>query len=359
MGAKIRPCIVSMSLLILAIQAVHSLEGDTEMVWPAVLEITQASTHEANLLFQKVIEDAVTLELERTGLRVISFRRLAAGEKLASEVKTDLSDLARKAAADFVLMSSYAIEGNTIRIDFTWYDTAEDLVTATASKISRMDLTLDRVIKEAVTEILESQKERISTLVKEVEKKESEEAEQSREEQALKDRITPREEGAEPLLKRFEVSVGLSPFIATGDVSAYFKFGLMPILYGGYRIPLPSGFITVGLFAGISIFQAEGFIASSENLLIPVGPDLRYTLGRGGPIELYASLAAGPAVFMVTVEGTDRYVKIIPFATAGIGFSLPFNETFGFTVDASYAVFFDKESLLMGFTPAGCLYMRF
>ncbi len=62
---------------------------------------------------------------------------------------------------------------------------------------------------------------------------------------------------------------------------------------------------------------------------------------------------------MVNVEGTGQFTKILPFVTAGIGFSLPFSEPFGFAVDASYAVYFDTDGLLMGFTPAGYLFVRF
>jgi hypothetical protein len=219
-----------------------------------------------------------------------------------------------------------------------------------------MDLALDRTIQEAVTEILESEKMRIASLVREVERKEKPELSEAA--------AAGLEAGGEPqkeikLDKRFEVSAGLSPFIATGDVSEYFKLGLMPVLYGGYRIPLQNGIITIGLMAGINIFQAEGLIASSENLLIPVGPDIRYTFSPGGTVDLYARLAGGPALFIVNVEGTDQFTKILPFAAVGIGFSLPIGETFGFAVDASYAVYFDTAGLLMGFTPAGYLFVRF
>ncbi len=339
-----------------------------QKVWPSVLELTQASTQEENPLFQKVIEEVVTLEMERAGLRVISHRDLASQRKLSSQgevagalgmsgaAAVDVFELAREAEVDFALLSTYAIDGRTIRIDFSWFDVGENRSRAPISRTSRMDLALDRIIKEAVTEILELEKERIASLVREVERKEKPES--SEEPTAGLDGV--REPRAEIKLgKRFEVATGLSPFIATGNVSEFFKLGLMPVLYGGYRIPLQNGIIAIGLIAGINIFQAEGLIASSENLLIPVGPDFRYTFSPGGGVEFYVRLAAGPALFMVNVEGTGQFTKILPFVTAGIGFSLPFSETFGFAVDASYAVYFDTDGLLMGFTPAGYLFVRF
>jgi hypothetical protein len=360
--------------MILMIQAAYCQEGNMEKLWPLVLEITQASTRGENPLFQKVIEDAVTLEMEQAGLRVVSRRELfsqgeidspgeaaSKGEVSGDSATTgtaavDVFELAREAEAEFALLSTYSIVGSTIQIDFSWFDIGENRSTAPTSRSSRMDLALDRTIREAVTEILESEKARIVSLIREVERKEKPQ---------ITDGPTAAIEAArEPraeikLDKRFEVSAGLSPFIATGDVSEFFKLGLMPVLYGGYRLPLQNGILTIGLIAGINIFQAEGLIASSENLLIPVGPDIRYTLSPGGTIDLYARLAGGPALFIVNVEGADRHQKILPFATAGIGFSLLISETFGFAVEASYAVYFDTAGLLMGFTPGIYLFVRF
>ena len=76
MRGKLQPYIVSLSLMFLMIQTIYCQEGNMEKVWPSVLELTQASTQEENPLFQKVIEEVVTLEMERAGLRVISQREV-------------------------------------------------------------------------------------------------------------------------------------------------------------------------------------------------------------------------------------------------------------------------------------------
>jgi len=154
---------------------------------------------------------------------------------MSGAAAVDVFELAREAEVDFALLSTYAIDGRTIRIDFSWFDVGENRSRAPISRTSRMDLALDRIIKEAVTEILELEKERIASLVREVERKEKPES--SEEPTAGLDGV--REPRAEIKLdKRFEVAAGLSPFIATGNVSEFFKLGLMPVLYGGYRIPL-------------------------------------------------------------------------------------------------------------------------
>jgi hypothetical protein len=336
----------------LMIQTVCSQEGGRVKVWPLVLEVTRATTQEANPLFQRVIEEAVTLEMERTGLRVISHREILEASEISDPI--DPIELGRKVEAEFVLSSTYAVTDGTIEIGFSWFDLGENRRRPTVYRTSRMDLALDRIIRGAVTEILEAEKERIAGLVREVEQEAA-----TGEETSAKLEGPNQEETSMELQKRFEVSVGFSPFIATGDVSAYFKFGFMPLLYGGYRIPLQNGILAIGLMAGINIFQAEGLIASSQNLLIPVGPELRYTFSQGGAFELYARVAGGPALFVVNVEETGQFTKIIPFATTGIGFSFPLSETLGLTIDASYAVYFDTASLLMGFTPAGCFFVRF
>jgi TolB-like protein len=325
-----------------------------EKVGPLVLALAQASTQEENPVFQKVIEEAVTLELKRAGLRVISQREATKSSEVLAADTAEILKLGKQGGAEFVLNSKYSVTGSTIRIDLSWLDVGENRSGPTISRTSRLDLALDRIIREAVTEILDSERDRIASLVKEV--KREEKPDSSRE--SATDGAASADLEVK-LDKRFEVSVGFSPFIATGDVSEYFKLGLMPVLYGGYRFALHNGILAIGLMAGINLFQAEGLIASSQNLLIPVGPDLRYTFSRGGVVDLYARLAGGPALFLVNVEGTGQFTKIIPFATAGIGFTLPLSETLGLAVDASYAVYFDTDSLLMGFTPAAYIFVRF
>ncbi len=364
-----RPLIVALILAFLIVRAAccqetvgqeaADQEGRMEKLWPLVLEVTQESTQEENPLFQKVIEEAVTLEMGRTGLRVVSLSEVFEASETSD---IDLFELGKKAEAEFVLSSTYSVTAGTIQIGFSWFDVGENRSRPTVYRSSRVDLALDRIIREAVSEILESEKDRIASLVKEVEREErtTSNGKATTDEQAsAKLEGASQKETSIELRKRFEVSAGLSPFIATGNVSEYFKLGLMPLLYGGYRIPLQGGIIAIGLMAGINIFQAEGLITSSRNLLIPAGPDLRYTFSSGGPIELYARLAGGPALFIVNVKGTGQFTKILPFATAGIGFSFPLSETLGLTIDASYAIYFDTDGLLMGFTPAGYFFVRF
>ena len=65
---------------------------------------------------------------------------------------------------DFVLVLDYELKGDTIFFDFVWYDAEERASTARQTTSGPIDLTLDRLIDDAVNRILGSAGERIARL---------------------------------------------------------------------------------------------------------------------------------------------------------------------------------------------------
>ena len=330
----------------------------------AVLVITHSMKREEGRSFRQVISNTVIWELERSGLLVIRESDLKGGSGAenifegAEIEERSLFDLAGRVEADFVLTSEYLSEGKEIFIKFSWFDMEEERKSASASKLGKADLTLDEVIGEAVSEILAAVKERLAGFYlpgpeEPVSAIRDETRNGGREKAGV-----PGERGLRGG-KHFELSTGFAPFLVTGAVSKYFKVGYMASLYGNFRIDLAAGQLGIGWFTGINIFRAEGVVAAADNLLIPIGPDFRYVIGSGLPLGLFVHVSGGPAIFIVDSTLKGGLVSVMPYVMGGIGFSLPFTDHIGIAADMSYTVFFEKSTTIMGFTPAGYLYLRF
>ena len=351
---------VCLLLILMILTVVASAEGESPQA--VVLEISRAEVAGYSRSFQQIISNSMRFELERSGLRVISVSDLGAHFSLETLYRqneideSSLQALARQLQADFVIAAKYSGRDEEILLDFSWYDVEGECFTASTSKTGKVDLSIDRIIGGAVAEILTAVDDRLAAFSR------------SRVEESLEADGT-QTDGREAIetspqsrvgrRKRLEISTGFAPFLVTGEVSNYFKIGYLASLQANYRINLPLGQLGIGVYSGINLFRAEGVAASSDNFLIPIGADFRYIVGSSFPLGLFVHIGGGPAIFMVnsTVEG--RLTKVIPYVMGGIGLSLPFADFLGIAVDMSYAVFFERSTLIMGFTPSVYLYFSF
>ena len=377
-----RPGLITASFLLLILSRNPAAAEEKESRPGVVLEITRSFKTEESRSFRRIISDSVRWELERSGLLVISEPDLSGDSSIESLYKGDKIDensllkLARQVKADFVIIGEFTTRNREILLDFSWYDVEEERFSASSSKLEKVDLMLDRVISEAVSEILYAVRKRLANFSRSEFKrpseaegtapasvsKESEQQDISRQDEikAVKgETIDTRPEMQIPRGKHFELSTGFAPFLVTGAASKYFKIGYLASLYGNFRIDLGTGQLGIGWFFGINIFGAEGVVAATDNLLIPLGLDFRYIIGNGLPLGLFVHISGGPAIFIVDSTLKGGLVNVMPYVMGGIGLSLPFSDFFGIAVDTSYAVFFEQSILIMGFTPSGYIYLSF
>ncbi len=156
--------------------------------------------------------------------------------------------------------------------------------------------------------------------------------------------------------KTIEIATGFAPFVTTGDSSEFFKIGYLTELYLTFCLNLPVGQLGLGVQFGVNIFNTQGLVSSTENLLIPMGIDIRYVYGQGMPMGLFLHLDGGPAILIVDSEYWGRQVKVVPYVKGGIGLMLPFAHFMGMAFDFSYNIYFESSVFIMGFTPALNMY---
>ncbi|HUV09135.1 MAG TPA: hypothetical protein VMX75_15480 [Spirochaetia bacterium] len=357
------------------------------------MEFSRSADSAGFATFQKVISDTVQLELERAGLLAMSESEIndptgLNSIELRKGVEQDaLYEFGRKNGADFVLASLFSITGSVIEIEFSWYDVSERRLSARIAKRGRIDLALDVVISAAMEEILKRVESRLAGFSR---RSPAEKPVEAGERQARSRETGDKQSGApegagsgtegqsglvkggleqgeavekveetgKRDYKRFEFTLGFAPFLTIGEASDYFKLGISPYFYAGYRFLTPAGLVALGIHAGFNRFDAQGNAASSSNFLIPLGGDIRFIMGYDSLVGIFFRAAGGAALFTVNVEGAGSYSKFIPYAWAGIGINLNLSPAFGVAVEASYAVFFEGAFPIMGFTPSVNLSLR-
>ena len=340
---------------------------------PVVLAITRPSKSTDDLQLQKVISDAILLELERAGMQVIPPSQakespLWAGFDEGPDIDIGKTfDLAMSLGADYVLFCIYSRYINEIRLDCAFNDVRKRSLAVLVSKSRRIGLTLDVIVTESVQEIVAKMGARLTDLppreteaeVKEVAEREIAESLPVTKEESVIERGGEQAAARQMPTKRFELSVGFAPFLVVGDASDFFKFGLSPSFNASYWLSFPFGHIGLGLYTAIHLFQVEEAKSSSRSYLLPVGLDVRYETRHLEPLSLYVRASGGPSILTLSLDERGPLSKLIYYVLGGIGMNVPFTRNIGFSIDSSYIMFIGEENLIMGFSPSANLLLRF
>jgi len=338
---------------------------------------------------QAVITDAMEVELEIAGFRPISLDPGSSPPAAASPEDVQWSSLyeAGKAVdADLLLAALFSrtFEGSAnVDIELQLHDPVAGEQRHALKTRGKVDLAFDQVVAVAVREIIG--KAGITAVrpagrtEEETGAAEAEAAADAPETDAgspatpppERTASKPRIEAAEPqlpptqpeprepaALRRLEMAGGFSPFLTVGEASGYFRLGYLPSVAVNLRFPTTSGYVALGVYAGCHLFRAEGIVASSDSLLIPVGPDFRIAPITGSRLSLYLRLSAGPAVLILDPNDLGALSKVIAYVLGGIGLNIEMSPFFGLTVDSSFSIYYEKSLPIMGYTPSLYVYLR-
>jgi hypothetical protein len=304
----------------------------------------------------EIVSRAARLELERAGLE-------------AAPAGAPPQD------ADFVLEASFTVTGREVRLVFAWYTAGGMRRTQEVTLRGRMDLSLDRLVAEAVRGILRRESASLAEAaarrpppapapgeppadaapaVVDPATAGAAEGEPSAAPSA-ESSTTARTAGA---AKRFELAAGSSLFLPVGRAAEYLKMGVFPSLSASYYFGRRRGRLGVGLCAGANLFRAQGDLASAESVLLPLGLDLRFTTRPDLPLALLVRLSGGAAVLGANLNGSGMLYKTIPYASAGLGLYLWLFRSGGVVLDGTCSVFFEGQIPIVGYAPGFGLYLR-
>jgi len=321
---------------------------------PIVLVLVHSSSQSDNAPLSAMIADSFRVELESQGIQVLPSNEPAADDRA-------IASLAEKNHADFALLGMYTLEGAEIQLDARWIDPVKKAAAGIASRTGALNLSFDAMVASIVGEIVEGQKERFADLPM-VPTAAQQPAAPLGPAVASDSRPAVSPVGSAPKaelrIAPLAFSLGSAPFIATFTALNYFPVGLNVSLTGLYRVRAPGGLLGFGLATGLNGFHGKGAYTEADFFIIPIGVCLLYGTRTGSPIDFFAHIDGGPAIFTAKPATGNSLTKVIPYLTGGVGITFSLFESFGISLDGSYVCFFDSPAPIMGFAPSLSVLVR-
>jgi hypothetical protein len=366
------PLLVSLALTLLAPLAVEAQEAVPR---PAVVLLTMTFTGKTeNPALRALIEDSVSVELQSRGITTI-----VSDDPVPDQAALD--ELARAEKADFAIVGIYDLTGETVKLEFSWYDVELRQESKAASIEGEIDLSFDRLISDLIGGIIDARSDRLASLPPPQEQGGGAASEAGASPAAgtsAADAAVPLpveapapaeihaiplpEQGATPAgpaprITHLSFSAGAAPFVPLSKASAYIPNpGLTLSAEAEYRLALGSGLLGVSLRSGVHMFHAQKQSAADATV-VPVQLALSYLSRSGSILDFRATVGAGPAVFALTPAGGNTLVGVVPYVSAGIGLGLTFFEHIGLSLSLGWVSVFVKEAI-MGFDPSVALEVK-
>jgi hypothetical protein len=350
----------------------------------AFLEVTHPRSAEDSDRYGEVISQLVRATLYDAGLETVEPAVASVWNPVPGRAwdRVSMCERARASSADYLLSVEYSETDGFVLLRFSLVDAVTEAVAAEADRSIKVDLSFDRVVTDAVRELLSPVRAdlfREAPLVSSaqgqpIEAPPAGETVPVPEQQDVRDSGTalptpaqpqtrsPTSEPREVRFRRLELAAGSAPFLPLGAAADYFKIGLYSSVSGVIRFNLGAARLGVGLEGGAALFDAQGASSAARTTLLPLGGLAALSLSYGGPLEVTFRLSGGAAVLSMRSDGVEPFAKLVPYAGGGVGLNVGLGPVFAVALDTRLAVFFEqaygKLSPLLGLAPTVYLVLR-
>ena len=244
-------------------------------------------------------------------------------------------DSAKKAGVEFALTATYTTSGKEVTVDLTWYETAAKTKSATVSRKSAVDFTLDVTIGSAVAEVLEAQKARILAL-------------------PLKPdpnavAVTPPERSpGGTRQRRGAARAGQAHPDKPGRRAADFDLQRNGVHRGPVlrceRPPLRGGSPMLGGAGGLGVtagFQKYYVNTGTPGMFyaLPIGLQVQYGTRMPGPLDFFVHFDGGGLLWTWDQTSGNEPFAIWWYIAGGVGLVVDIFKNFGIAVDVTYSYY--------------------
>jgi hypothetical protein len=321
---------------------------------PASVIVAVVPGPDADATYRSILRDALMVALSRNRM-----------QPSAAETPEDARAAALQKQVDYLVLGTWRNTAETLELTVEVWQPEGAAAIATGEASGRISLTMDAVAGEALEKVIPSMRARFpadaaAAAVTTAAPTGTEAAAGSTAATATTGPALATVEGPEPAARwrRVDLSFGGAPLVTTGTVADYAKIGAFSALDFDLRFPVGRGVIAPGLLAGAGWFRAVG-LGVADILVIPVGPDLHWTISAAANPGVSLHAAAGPAAIVAITSWAGTLVKISPFVAGGIIVDIGLTPVFGLRIDAEYTVVFEGSMVLQGLTPRISLRTRF
>lgn len=291
---------------------------------------------------------------------------------------SDAEELIRSAAergAGHLLAGNIDVDGNRFKLELQLYETESGGIIGRSRANGRIDLTMDLAVNDAVRSVINAAGDRIPI----AERTDRDTGPAGAADGAAKGptlfgssldgsangaRPKPAVAGGRTVVtetptvtknKILDIGTGFAPFITVGRAADYFRAGIAADLFVDFRINAPGGHVGLGIDAGYSAFRATGLVLEADNMLVPIGVDVRYS-STPRPFGITFHLNGGVAAMIVETVHFGRLFKVVPYAAGGAGLMMAFSHFMGAAIDMQYTAYFEGSVVIMGLSPSVAVY---
>jgi hypothetical protein len=356
-----RKAILSAACLLLVCRFSGAQQADR----PASVIVAVVAGENADAAYQSVLRDALMVTLTRNRMK-----------PSAAATHEDARAAARQQKADYLVLGTWRNTTEAIELAIeAWLPTGTAPL-ATGKASGRISLTLDAVASEALERVLPSLQARFPADAAAAAASVSGTGTGTTASGAVEatggttggatgtvTAVGPSDAGTgipEPPARwrRVELAVGGAPLVTTGTVADYAKIGAFSAIDFDLRFPVGRSVLAPGLLASAGWFRAIG-VGVADILVIPVGPDVHWTIAADANPGVSLHVAAGPAVVVAITSWANTLMKISPFVAGGVIVDFGLTPVLGLRLEAEYTVVFEGTMVLQAFTPRLALRARF
>jgi hypothetical protein len=324
---------VPVLVLVVFVFAALSVHAEYRPVRGSVLVLLKSTTAVEDPEFRALMLSVIRIEIEDRELEMIE------PEAPPTEKEQPL-DSAKKAGAEFALAASYTMGEQAAAFDLTWYETAVKTKSATVSRKSALDFTLDVTIASAVVEVLEGQKARISALPL----KPDPNAKQAAVTPPVEESTGTVELGKDVVrlepLKPLLFSAGVEPLISTFSATQY----IQDLFFGAkasfaWRFPVLGGAGGLGITSGFQKYYVTNVGHPGNFYGIPVGAQVQYGTRMPGPIDFFMHFEGGTLIWYLNRDDGILVNGVVWFIAGGVGLVVDIFKNFGIAIDVTYSYY--------------------
>jgi hypothetical protein len=333
----LRPtAILAATFLLVVCPSLGAQQGDR----PASVIVAVAPAAGSDAAYQSVLRDALMVALSRNRMK-----------PTAGETPDEARVAARQLRADYLVLGTWRNSADTLELSVEAWLPQGTAPLATGTASGRISLSMDSVAAEALVKVLPAMQARFPANAA------------AWTPAGTVTVVGPSGAGTgtpEPPTRwrRVELAIGGAPLVNTGTVAEYAKIGAFAALDLDLRFPVGRSVLAPGLLVSGSWFRATG-VGVADILVLPVGPDLHWTIAADANPGVSFHVAAGPAAIVAILNGSTLPPKLSPFVAGGLDVDIGLSPALGLRIEADYTVVFEGSMVLQGFTPRLSLRTRF
>jgi hypothetical protein len=312
----------------------------------------------ADRSLQDVLAGSFTVQFT---LRKAALHITDSGAQAAFTLRRALSEAASK-NAEYLLVGTYSTTATEILLQVELYSVASGEKIRSAFTSGRINLSMDTLVAQALertlTGITFQEASAVVVAPPAVNTPQPIPPATTGPREPTTPPAVAADSGHAPPWKLFAISSGVAPMIATGPAADYSKLGLLATFAVDLRFRAGAGALEAGILSGACWMSATGAASTASILVIPVGVDLQYLLNSGAFPGIILHASGGPALMSVNAVYTGTETKIVPYVLGGLTVDLPFDPSWGLSVQANYVAFLESSLVIMAFAPEVSLYVR-